>query len=806
MKTLIGRSAGLLGGVALWAIGSAASAQVAPTSESAAGPAAATSEQSEFGEIIVTAQRRAQNIQDVPASITAVSGAQLADLNIFKLEDVSQLAPGLVLESNGAFGSVAQLRGVGFNSNASAAPAVDIYFNNTPVDANYAFQAIYDIGQIEVLRGPQGTLRGRPAPGGAVTITTRRPDLSGFGAYASISFSEQNATNLEAAVNVPLINDVLALRVSGLYDENDVNGVRNFNGLKENRETKSWRASLRLAPTDAIDVTLMHQSLTADRLTLNWVEGPGSVYNGPAISGPQRRAVQEGPSGGKQESEITTVQVTWNLAGHRLSYSGAIQDNSFSNFGDNDSFNGVVGFAPDQDVHSSYKVDSHELILASTGEDQFIDYQFGAWYQKTKTFTSVDVGSPLPGAFGSPLAPSGTGPVNPAFVLPVHIELPSLAKNYAVFGDLTFHLTRATQLEVGVRYLEDKSTRSSTSILGLAVVAVPLPFPCAFVPGSVGSTYASTCNFPVGPKVTTVPSSRNSSAFVYNASLKHNFSDDFMGYVRYGHSFRPAGVSTVTGVTADLVQGDNETSDSYEAGFKSKWLDGRLRFNAAVYHQDFKNFIGRFEEVPYIDVSNQVSSGGFTYPGDAKIDGGEIELAYDFTHRWNAALNASVSSGKYDNARVPCRDTNNDGVPDGGNNPPAASFPAGQSVFYCAVNDSISTVAPWSLTLQSEYNFPVGGAEGYVRGLFTYFGKNDNLGPTYVAEGYGLLNLYVGARAEAGWDVSIWAKNLLDEQNILTRGNTNQIYQGAFQTGYHGISYTKPREIGVTLRYAFGAR
>jgi iron complex outermembrane receptor protein len=337
---------------------------------------------------------------------------------------------------------------------------------------------------------------------------------------------------------------------------------------------------------------------------------------------------------------------------------------------------------------------------------------------------------------------------------------------------------------------------------------VPLGF-CPFI-GAVSETYPGACDFPVQlAQPGTQDGSSAEREFVYNASLKHDFTDDFMGYVSYGHSFRPAGVTV--GITAvisdDLIQGESETSDSYEAGFKSTWMDRRLRFNGAVYHQDFENFIGRFEGVPYVDAVGTVGSGGFTYPGDAKVDGAEIELAYDFSDNWNAQLNASVTDGKYDNARVPCRDTDNDGVPDGGNNPTAADFAndvPGQSVYYCIVNDSISTVAPWSLTLQSEYEFPVMGAQGYVRGLYTYYGENDNLGPTHVADAYGLLNLYVGARSEdAGWDVSVWAKNLLDEENILTRGNTNQIYQGIFDTGYHSISYTKPREIGVTLRYAF---
>ena len=811
--------------------------------------------ESEVGEVVVMAQRRSQNIQDVPASVTAVSGETLEDLNIFKLEDVAQLAPGLTLESNGAFGSVAQLRGVGFNSNASAAPAVDVYINDTPVDANYAFQAIYDIGQIEVLRGPQGTLRGRPAPGGAITIATKRPDLNDYTASVSTSFSDQNATNVEAAVNVPLIKDVLALRLSGLYDENDLAGVRTVNGLEENRETESWRASLRWAPTDAIDVNLVHQRLTSDRITLTQAVGPGAGYNGPAITVPQRLSVQEGPTGGRQQFEVTTLQAKWDLPGHRLSYSGAIQDNKFANVADQDPLNAVVGFAPIQTTTSSYKVDSHEIIFASTGEDRFIDYTLGAWYQKTDTTTAFPQVSPLAGAFGDPYAPSGTAAVNAAYLLPVSGSIPTSSKNHAVFANLTFHLSPATELAVGVRYLEDNSTRSQTITTGSGLIAIPLapafgvgPFPgvpAAFIlpantffpgqpagcpgfaivsPGATGTeTYTGSCDLALTPGSVTQDGNSAEREFVYNASLKHDFSDDFMGYVSYGHSFRPAGVTVgiTAPITDDLLQGESETSDSYEVGFKSQWMDRRLRFNGAVFHQDFDNFIGRFENVPYIGAGGTVGSGGFTYPGDAKVDGAEIELAYNFTDDWNASLNASVTDGKYDNARVPCRDTDGNGVPDDGPTQIAPFLP-GDSVRYCVVNDSISTIAPWSLTLQSEYNFPLMGTEAYVRGLFTYFGENDNIPVGYVIPSYGLLNVYVGTRSEEqGWDVSIWAKNLLDDDTITSRSNIGTYggllpqntppippagaytYEPSFNTGYRSVTTVRPREIGVTLRYAF---
>lgn len=770
-------------------------------------------------EIVVTAQRRSENIQKVPVTVTAVTGQQLKDLAIFRIEDVQKLSPGLSLESSGASGSRAQLRGVGFDTDASASPAVDIYMNETPVDANYALQAIYDIGQIEVLRGPQGTLRGRPSPAGAVTLTTRRADLQNYAASISTSASDQSALNLQGMVNVPLIKDVLAVRVAGMYNEDDINGVKSVNGGgKQNRDTESYRGSVRWTPTVRLDVNFAYQHLKTDGNLLTQVEGPGAGYNGPAIQPDDRLAVTEGPGTVWQRTDLFTLNVAYDLDAAQLIYNGAHQSNKFSmSPTDIDYTNAVIGYTQDQLVDAKARVDTHELRLQSKEPFKNFDYTLGLWYQKNRQNTVAVTPTPLFGSFG--FAP--VGPADPDYVIGAVATIPTREKNTAIYGNLTYHFSDKTSLSVGARSLKADIERNDIVDVGSAIVSFPLAFPCSFAGATDSAKFgAGFCDLSIPASNFANVNKKTYNEWVYQASLKHNFTDAFMGYVTYGHSFRPPGntVAVSSPVARDLVFAANrpEESDSFELGVRSEWFDSRLRVNASLYHQDFKNYIGRFNDIPYLDTptASVQMAYGFTYPGDAKVDGLELEFNYDITSNWYVNLTGAASDGHYDGAVVPCRDTNLDGTPDNGdvNLLSPGDFTADlngdgipDGVLYCKTNGAISTTPDWQATLQSEYKFPLFGNEGYVRGLYAYQPSNNNVQPDFTRKAYGLLNLYAGIRGvEKNWEVGLWAKNALNEEVVLSRDSYQTGVYSLFSPGYRTIQYTAPQEFGVTVRYAFG--
>jgi iron complex outermembrane receptor protein len=179
-------------------------------------------------EIVVTAQRRAESLQDVPMSVDVATGEQIERLNIFDAKDVQQLSPGLQLQNNDGRSNTATLRGISFNPDQGTSPAVDLYLNEAPVDAQTAFTAIYDIEQIEVLRGPQGALRGRTSPAGAITFRTRRANLDEFEGYVQGTYSDAAAWNVQGGVSIPIVPGKFAMRVAALTDGNRGNQVYNI--------------------------------------------------------------------------------------------------------------------------------------------------------------------------------------------------------------------------------------------------------------------------------------------------------------------------------------------------------------------------------------------------------------------------------------------------------------------------------------------------------------------------------------------------------------------------------------------------
>jgi len=775
-------------------------------------------------EVLVTAQRRAENIQDVPMTITAITGQDIESFKVFEFQDLSQLSPGLSLENNGAFGSVAQLRGVGFNSESSASPAVDIYINETPVDANYAFQTLYDIGQVEVLRGPQGTLRGRPSPAGAITVTTRRPELEGWSGTLQGSGSDQDATNFQGGVTIPVIENQLALRLAGVQDDNDGNQVKSVNtGDKDKNDTGSWRTSLRWMPTEAIDANLAYQWMRADLNTLFQVEGPGAGYNGRPING-RGYAVNEFKPEQTLKSELTTLNLGWELDRFQIVFDAAYQDNSFDSDVELDGANAVTNFAQEQFTQSTFKSTTYELRLEST-EERFVDYLVGLWYQDTETQSTFAQPNMLDGAFGSPVAPNPIGPPDFTYSLPVSGSIPVDFTNQAIYGNLVFHLTDQADLSVGARYLEDDVKRSQALDIGSGLIAIDIATPAGMPPGTplgfcdsgalpmppfTGTeTYSGYCDLRIDASEFVEDADDNRKEWVYDASLRYNFTDELMSYFTYAHSWRPAGVTV--GITSpltpdELLAGDPEESNSYELGLRSQWLDNRLRVNTSLYYQDYSNYIGRFQDVPYIGAGDTLQSGGFTFPADATVQGFEVDATFDVNEDWWVRLTTAYADGKYDDADVPCRDTNGDGRPDNGDigNLTLADF-GGNSVIFCSVDYAISTIPPWVSTLQSAYSFPIFELQGQVRMLYNYFGDQEDYGRGFEADSYGILNLYADIGSESGnWTVTLWTKNVLDDDTQLFNAGAPGTSYGVFHPGYSEVNYVAEREVGLTLRYSFG--
>lgn len=780
----------------------------------------------EFETIIVQARRRDEDVQDVPAMINAVTADAIGELNLRAFSEVQTLVPGLNLSasSDGIAGS-AMMRGVNFDTRASGNNAtVEFYFNDAPVAGGLILQQMYDIGQIEVQRGPQGTLRGRASPSGAITITARKPDPNEFGGFADGTLNDIDTRNIKGGLNLPIVDGILAVRVAGVYDENEGDRVRPINESVDGRgpksETKSGRISALFEPTDWFLVEGLYQRLERDALTYDQAVSFSEVNpNAPAspvrIRAKDRLSIQEEARIIEQSYDIYNWRGELAGLGQRLIYQGQHYKQDVYSTENFDLANFFPGRDLNQETFTRAKGTSHEIRLQN--EERIFDiFDYVVGYFQNKLNSPTDLTRPtavrLPDAFGGGLAT----------VVDTVIERGNHTKEKSFFGHLTAHIGENTELSGGLRQIEYESV-STTGING-ALVSTDL---------------------------------QDDSKLIYTASVRHNFSPNFAVYASTGSSYRP-GINVVgdfnitpSPLELSFINLPPETSESYEIGIKSDLMDGRLRFNIAAYHQKFKNFPYRVPNtgVYYVNtvalrdqatgavtgLAQQVASFNFVAPVPVEVNGLESEISFDINDRWNVGLVASYSLGKIKNGLIPCNDLDGDGVPDVTSSAPSLedlkAAVGADNISACQVSQRSSFMSPFSATVTSEYNMAVSDTvDGYVRGLFSFSGKSQgDPANTYDSVGaYGLLNLYTGVRdADGRWEVSLFVKNVFDTTKVLTRTEPyftsyQQLgFAGQFENGrpvftgpaaatytstYTGATVTPPREFGISLRYAFGSR
>ncbi|WP_313433801.1 TonB-dependent receptor domain-containing protein [Novosphingobium sp.] len=810
-KQLMLCSAGL-SGICGIGLGAPALAQTAPAAD--AGSA------SEANVIIVQARRRDEDVQDVPAVIDTVTADEIGKLNLRDFREVSTLAPGLQLDTNAnGIGGNAKLRGVNFDVNASGNnPTVEFYMNDAPITAGVVLQQMYDIGQIEVQRGPQGTLRGRASPSGSITVTTKKPDLYSLGGFIDMTANDIGTQNVKGALNIPVIEGIAAIRAAGVWDENEVDRVRS---IYTNRDpwsrTKSGRISALVTPTDWLRFEGTYQRLDREQRSYDQIASFSEVNpDAPAspvyISSKDRRSNYEQPRLVNQAFDVYNWRAEAAQWGQRLIYQGQYYKQkifSTENFDRGNRFAGDIL----QQTNTRSTSKSHEIRLQNEERlFDMVDYVVGFFDSRNQPHT--DLTNPtavaLPAALGGGLAQ----------VVQTPITSQGKTHEQSIFGNLTVHIGDSTEISGGARHIDYQD--ESQLIVN-------------------GATIANNA--------------QKAKKWIYSGSIKHNFTPDLMIYAATGSSWRP-GINVVgdfnitpSPLENSFLQLPAETSESYEIGLKSTLMDGRLRFNLTGYHQKFKNYPYRVpgSGVFYVNtvalqnasgavtgLAQQVNNFNFVGAVPVEVNGVEGDVSFDITPTWKLNASASYSLGKIKNGTIPCNDLNGDGVPDATTNAPSlAELQAAvgaDNIAACQVNQRASFMAPFSATLQSEYSFPAfGDTDAYVRGLMTYTGKSqgDPGNAWDDVSDYALVNLFAGLRAQDGaWEIGFYAKNVFETTKTLTRTNPlftayQQLGFGGIQNGapvftgptaatytstYTGVTVTAPREFGINVRYAFGSR
>ena len=739
-------------------------------------------------EVVVTAQKRSENVQDIAATVNVISGKDIEKYQAFDFSSIQQQTAGLTLASPNARNNIIAMRGVSVDPESGTATAVDTYWNDAIVRPDVAFTQMYDLERIEILRGPQGTLQGRTSPAGAINIITKRADVDEAEGYIQLSAADNDGLNAQVAYGAPLIEGTLAVRVAADYDRSNGPNIQNLTtGFDDQEyETKSGRLSAAWNVTDTFNTQLIYQYLDQDLDDPKAMSGVDQQGGRPTLVPTDLKALALTNDTAELDFNVANLIMDWEVLNHEVTGIVGYTDSSKKAYTAADRADSLRYFVPAttaptyQNSQTDVTSYSYELRLASQDND-FWDYLVGVYYQDQNTDTTFYANSVLLTQL------PGVG-FKTKSVLPVN------ANNFAIFTFNTLQLTQDIQLEAGLRWTKYDGYAQAT--VNYAGANDPGPLPSKEV---VNDLFA-----PRFPIVGISNPNTNANAVTGSLKLRYEWRDEVSLYAAYNRGYRPGGTSIVPSPNIEFLPDpeafltyDEETSDAIELGAKSTLWDDRATLNVALYYQKFDGYLGFTRGVQVVNNAGEPVDlpGGIVYNGDANIWGIEFEGKVLLSERWDAGGALSYSKGEWDGATQPCNDRVGNEV-----------------IGSCDIDGQpIGGEPEWSLSLNSEYFYPLKSTELYLRGLFKY--TDDRLNTDASAgignvrsefSSYQTLDLFTGLRSnDFAWDVSLWVKNVTDEDEVIYQQGPDQ-YDIALSGGsYTQTNILRERTFGMTARYNF---
>jgi len=589
--------------------------------------AASTAPQEGLGEIVVTAQRRSQNIQDVPISIAAISGEALTEVGIRDPRDLSILVPGLSSQAGTSATTTSLfLRGVGigdFNSNTTG--AVGVYVDDVFLGANAGkLFNVFDSDGIEVLKGPQGTLYGRNTTAGAIRFSSRKP-TDEFSANAALSYGRFNEVQVEGGVGGPIVTDLLKMRVAGTYLRRDGWLLNRVTGNKLN-DLDMWagRAIVDLTPSEDVLIrAIVHGGQNRGGARQFQHRGQGVDFagnpnfaDGVPLDGLGYADTDGDLNAGDYDIEGqervnvfgASLTASINFSGVTLTSISAYEQVRRSTVEDTDASPNNVLTATYIDRPQQY---SQELRLQSR-DGGAVNWIVGGYYfhDKLVTESAFDILR----VFRDPNDLLGTfDPVNSIgnFAYPYTQK----TESWAAFAQADVKLSDRLTLTGGLRYSADSIDFDFHSFFDDVIVVPVLDF----------------------------EGSKTFKDLSWRAALSFQATDDLLFYASSSKGYNSGGFAG--GSSSDPAQLQPFRSEklyAYEAGFKSDLLDRTLRFNAAAFYYDYRDLqVFVFDTSGVLPVQRKLNA------GNAELYGLEIELQAQPSRTFNAFVNASLLHARY---------------------------------------------------------------------------------------------------------------------------------------------------------------
>ena len=792
-------------------------------------------------EIIVTAQKRAQNIQDIPVAVTALSGEHLVEHGITDMFDLQQTAPGLIVDqSQTATTANFSIRGIGTSSqNFGLEPSVGLYVDGVyRARQSSLINELADVERVEVLRGPQGTLFGRNSSAGAVLLNTVAPHHEA-GGYFELTYGNLDLFSANGAFGGALVEDVLAVRVTGFTSSRDgfVDAVGEGEALLNDRNRHGGRAQLLYTPTDDVSLRVILDYAEIDEVCCaaatfrsNYFSFDGRPGSDALLAGlgipllnDDRFTdyvvyVNQLPESRNEDSGVS-AELNWDIApGNTITSISAYRTFNTTDDADVD-FNAA-------DIATRFNRGESEMFsqeLRLAGSRGRVDYLAGAYFftqdlnSWTTTAPGLDVeaffanGNPQLGTLINTInqlsALTGgfvpmTGPAVPPGGRALDVMLQD-HEAWAVFGQVDFQLLDQWRLSAGIRYTDEKKdlrgtftqdnagpppdlTAIGTNLFlvsqGLAPLNLALLAPLVYP----GWGFYLVPAFAPRPDV---DETLEDDQVTWNARLSWTPNNDMLLYAGYATGFKSGGTNTDRIPAAFSQVFGAEKSDSFEAGMKLAFPQHNLRVNLALHYTTVEDF-----------QSNAFTGTGFNLrnAGELEARGGELEL------NWVPVAGLALSGAyiyndtefkEFEQANCWVAAPFLTGTPDPGRRNPGDAF--------CDRSGDRTQANPEHTVLLSAtatHSFS-DTLSGYIHADFNYRSSivmDANIDPLKLQDGFGLLNARAGLVLQPfDLDVSLWARNLLDEDYH------GAVFDVPLQTGKLASYLREPRTYGMTLRKQF---
>ncbi|WP_269620301.1 TonB-dependent receptor [Zhongshania sp. BJYM1] len=716
-------------------------------------------------EVMVTARRRSENMQEIPVSVTAFTSSDIAEIGISDISHISELTPNLLIlpNSGGNDGALICMRGLcRTDFTITEDPMVGVYVDGIYVGKSIG--SLFDVAElerVEVLRGPQGTLYGKNTLGGAVILHTRKPSGE-LGGKATVTVGNYNRLDTKGYVEFPA-NDQLAANVSFLTKNRDPfvrNSLSDDRWDEDNQALHGamyWTPSEKLSVNYAYDWQKKQEQPMASQLTSasGWL---AAMYGQDVRPNREDNVSTFGASHSNVDLSAHGLTIEYELNNTGTFEDLAVKSISGYRKVENDLLNNATGasspFIYNNDIFD-YNALTQEVQLTGTAFTGLFDFVVGVFYFNEQGDYSNEQEID---AFASHVV--------------LNTEIDNTSK--AVFSEITAHLTDKLDLSVGIRYTEEDREQNHTLI----------DLNSGFV---VMDTYNQT--YLGAPEQ--IPTTITESNVSPRLSANYQWNDNLMTFATYARGFKSGGFNARANTPLQWGPYDDMQVDSYELGVKSNWLKNRVQFNMTAFHQNLSDMQA---QVNAVDPGN--TQGGFSIviqnAAEATIAGAEAELILRVVDGLDISAGYGYIDAQYDTFNS--FDINTGSVSD-------------------IADDRAFEFSPKnSYNLSLNYTVPSFTSAGTLRARLDWSGTskiyvtpkisgNDDINQ----DSYNLLNTRITFDDVALGDgilaVSIWGKNITDEEYKI--GGFEVDAGGGARVGTN--QWGEPRTFGIDVTYRFGS-